>query len=83
MPELDQCVECGIVFEWCDEPNVCMSCGEPLCPHCYHESSYCADCEHNRTHYGTCIACERLTIVNDSNMCEGCVLQAMIEAREA
>jgi hypothetical protein len=45
MSELDQCVKCGFFFEWHDEPNVCMVCGEPLCPQCYDESSYCADCE--------------------------------------
>jgi hypothetical protein len=48
MSELDQCVKCSEYFEWqdADAPNVCMQCGEPLCPHCYDESPYCADCEH-------------------------------------
>ena len=44
-----QCVNCGT--EWLfnpalEEPNVCMQCGEELCPQCYDESPYCRSCEY-------------------------------------
>lgn len=33
-------------------------------------------------HYGTCIECERLAILNGAGVCEGCVMQAVIDAQE-
>lgn len=35
--------------------------------------------EQESTHYGTCVECERLAILNSAGVCEGCVMQAVID----
>ena len=92
-----QCVRCGREFI-SQEPNVCMVCGRDLCDRCYDESPYCDECAEDVSPpirpmrppihrllllQGECVECGRDSLrLSINGYCEGCVMQAAIDAQE-
>lgn len=93
------CKEPFVIIVGTNEDHVCMTCGSPLCDECYDEvGATCAKCEVGQDelstlasesdetdlHSGECIECGRYSSrLSLNNLCEGCVMQAMIDQQRA